>query len=728
MADWSKNSTIANTLAKARASLNTQRRPRLPSQGSNQASLLEPSRPYTPLVPRDSYVYDDDSKGDWPVFYTESTLLSERKSNSARTPRKEKNRGTNVPFRRPASCNQSTRSPPSRMREVGRSGETFTELMGKFSSNLRELRGRSPQSKSLSPSELCDLALSLLCKAKAGSETLMACSGIFKLPIKYSGREDSKYYKLMLRCLKRIFDHSTRQDYDKALRSNSLIPLTIKHLKRILKNPKLAPTKHISYLLGTFRNISNKEENQRLLVRCEGVQVLAWLLDESKLDSLSLSSEKSKIGLISEVTTILRNLSIVRSHSQDFVKHGVISLLGQQLLRYPSSEKVVFGVCRILSKLTYFPACRSQISENPKHLRAVYGILDKYPTNLMLCIRACFILGNLTVSNAKNRAIVMYDYESKDCVLMRCLGSMASQDRILSEQMEKLKRLGNEKGGDLIRMKARIEEIENYLVKTVRLLANVCIHPDIGKKLCQDPHVLSLVDLLERKDVETREELVLNVISAITNLSYYQVKESILPRVSNRILGCLMPLFFSTNHEMLHEAVRVLGNFSRMAGFRRLMSSCRVDETMNVLLDHPDEAVIFSTAGVILNISTDLEARRGLYSNNCEGLRKITECLGRFGDSRPEIGIIICKILLNLSSGINTSDTRGGGGGAHELKDIRPTDLSKIWLPPEVMKHIEKWCEDWLERCDVEKGSPTVKAFGDLCARVLETIDKFSCA
>jgi len=725
-------------------------------------------------------------------------------------------------------------SRPVTARTRAENAKRFVELYSSFSSGLKELKEKKTKS-TVTPADLCDLGAQLLAKASRGTESLQACQAVLKLPIKYSGREESKYHKLMYKCLKRQFEHSIRQDFDEMCRKYTLIPLALKQLKKILKQPDLAPASHISFILGAFRNLSQKEDNQRLMVRCDAIPTLASMLHQTNFSTLKLPSRNSEIKLIKEITTILRNLALIRSHNQDFVHHAVVSLLGDLLIRYSESEHVVFGVCRILAKLTFFPACRSQLSSNSKHLEAVYRILDVHRGNVVLGIRACFIMGNLTVSNDRNRMTICKDYDSKCPLLLRTLEDIIAQDERAEQKIKEEAKSntisdenkaasgssegapnssrittrattsssssnnsssssssssssnscsssgkattisssnsnnssssssssGSSSSGSRSRRSSSTGdstsssssssaknissthkmagEVENLLTKVVRLLANVSINEKIGLRLCKDPKIGHLVTLLERKDPNISEEVVLNVISAITNISYYQHPDAVLRslEIGERLLGCLMPLLFSTNTEMLHEAVRVLGNFSRNQEFRKLMSSCRVDETMSVLLDHADHDIIFATAGVVLNISTDYDARQVLYANGCEGLAKIVESLYRFGKNRPEIAVIICKILVNLSVTKPAPPTGEHGGEGENKSSAAAAEsghraaISDVWLPSNLSKQVEIWCEERLESDagavqDKANLSPLDAELNDLCVNLLEMLDKVS--
>jgi hypothetical protein len=71
----------------------------------------------------------------------------------------------------------------------------------------------------------------------------------------------------------------------------------------------------------------------------------------------------------------------------------------------------MLNVCRILSKLSLHASCRATISSNQGHIRALVGFLNTYHTKLALCVRVCFILGNLTVTNDDHRLTIFNHYD-----------------------------------------------------------------------------------------------------------------------------------------------------------------------------------------------------------------------------------------------------------------------------------------------------------------------------
>jgi hypothetical protein len=101
------------------------------------------------------------------------------------------------------------------------------------------------------------------------------------------------------------------------------------------------------------------------------------------------------------------------------------------------------------------------------------------------------------------------------------------------------------------------------LVKLVRVLANLAIHADIGPLLAAQPRVLGLVSLLQRKNVDAAQELVLNIIGAINNISFYRGSGNQILLTLERVAAALAGFFLNPNMDVVIETARVFGNFSQ---------------------------------------------------------------------------------------------------------------------------------------------------------------------
>merc|ERR1712151_1300659 len=114
--------------------------------------------------------------------------------------------------------------------------------------------------------------------------------------------------------------------------------------------------------------------------------------------------------------------------------------------------------------------------------------------------------------------------------------------------------------------------------------ANIAISPSVGATIASSSAAIDpLLDMLGSKRIGDCEELVLNVVAAITNLLFYDVPSNLLFLDDNKKLLCRLfrPLLLeSYNVEALVETARALGNRSRHVEARRSMSELRLDEIL----------------------------------------------------------------------------------------------------------------------------------------------------
>ena len=111
-------------------------------------------------------------------------------------------------------------------------------------------------------------------------------------------------------------------------------------------------------------------------------------------------------------------------------------------------------------------------------------------------------------------------------------------------------------------------DIVDVLVKLIRLVAHLGISPHIGEQIVTRPQALALLKVLHSYSMEQHEELQLNAISAVTNLSYYLVDGSVLLSSHEALCRALIPVLVFPNTEGMVEASRALGNLSRLQDAR----------------------------------------------------------------------------------------------------------------------------------------------------------------
>jgi len=152
----------------------------------------------------------------------------------------------------------------------------------------------------------------------------------------------------------------------------------------------------------------------------------------------------------------------------------------------------------------------------------------------------------------------------------------------------------------------------DVLVKLVRLLAHLAISPQIGERIAVAPEAASLLRLLQAHRVDGDDELQLNVVSAVTNLSYYVVEGSQLLASHEALCIALVPALTVPHPEGQVEAARALGNLSRLGDARQTICRVRVHEALLLLLDHSSSHVAEAACGALINLAADPPTRTAL--------------------------------------------------------------------------------------------------------------------
>mmetsp|Transcript_20615 Transcript_20615/g.40822 ORF Transcript_20615/g.40822 Transcript_20615/m.40822 type:complete len:876 (+) Transcript_20615:32-2659(+) len=512
------------------------------------------------------------------------------------------------------------------------------------------------------------------------------CTMLCQLCLGFPFREQHK--EVYFQCCEKIFALSQDKGHDQLVQS------LLGTLVRCLRNPAPRGFKITSYLLGAVRNLSLEEQNQSILVQEGAVSCLGALLKpECHLQQLKLDPATS-VKLLAETCGVLRNLVNDASHA-DFLPDDVLLSICSLLQKHPTQHPLLLNVHRVLSKLSLYPACRAVI-ETKENIQSMVHTLEKHNNKLSMCVRICFTLGNFTVDSDEQRRFIAEDCDGVRVLLFALTKNCDRDKRIANLKQRKMSAdataiTGDRQRKDSAKAEAMDREINEMLVKLVRLIANLAINRAVGPGLAQQAEVGLLLQLLQTKDVEKHEELVLNVISAITNLSFYYDKDPVtvssssssgggsyvLIQMSSDILACLIPHLFSSNVEVVVESVRALGNFSRDVQFRADMRACRVDETLVLLLDHSDNKVVFGVCGVLLNVAADPAVHSILFDSDYSGLDKLLSCLARFGLDDFALTDVVLKLFLNLKASIG---------------DTFPSEIRKrlLHLVEQLVAHCEK--------------------------------------
>mmetsp|Transcript_29641 Transcript_29641/g.83577 ORF Transcript_29641/g.83577 Transcript_29641/m.83577 type:complete len:902 (-) Transcript_29641:164-2869(-) len=388
------------------------------------------------------------------------------------------------------------------------------------------------------------------------------------------------------------------------------------------------------YVVGTLKNVSHDDANQKRIVSCGAVAILFRLMG-----SQQLSGSSKEAQLLIQITATLRNLA--SQHYKQFLQEERLDSLTRIMALFPGHVELLTNISRIHAKLTLHNSACEVFSRNDVHIKQVVRTLQANVDVPPLALRLAFVLGNLTERSDRLRVIFAFDCGGTELV-PTLLGKYWQKERQLA-------RIEVEKSQS---MATGMQEIEEVLVKLVRLLANIAISASVGTTLASSSAAVDpLLDMLGAKRIGDSEELVLNVVATITNLLFYDVPSNLFFQEENKQLLCRLfrPLLLeSYNIEALIETTRALGNISRHADARRCMVELRLDEILVILLGHDSRDLVFYVCGALVNLGSDPDCTVRLVGS-CPAVQKLGTVLTDAPLDDPALQLVAVKVLTNLS-------------------------------------------------------------------------------
>jgi len=386
------------------------------------------------------------------------------------------------------------------------------------------------------------------------------------------------------------------------------------------------------FVVGTIKNAALSEVNRTHMIHAGTVSLLARLLEEH--EKAGASGDRSA-QLLVQITGALRNLSGATGDLQATVQHdlvatGVLERMAWILESFAEHEELVLNISRALHKLTLNIECREAIIAVPHFVGGLLRTLVPHVDNLAIIIRVCFVLGNITASDGPSRGLIA------GAGGVDLLGGILERYDTEDAELHKANDDSQQK---------RTKDIADVLTKVIRVLANLAIDEVVGPTIARHGSVARIVEILERRRIDSSEELVLNAVSAVTNLSFYDVEQNVILQKQEMIGTRLQPLLLHENDEAVIESVRAYGNFSRAQDAKDRMVETHVDEVMIMLLDHGNTEVVYSVCGVLMNLVADPKYKDVL--SRMDGVSRLINVIVRSGVTDVGLSVIACRALFN---------------------------------------------------------------------------------
>ncbi|NXN28663.1 ARMC2 protein, partial [Nycticryphes semicollaris] len=355
----------------------------------------------------------------------------------------------------------------------------------------------------------------------------------------------------------------------------------------------------------------------------------------------------SSLGhLLVQVTATLRNVADVAPARCQLICSDTVSELCVALEQRMNDKDVCTYIVRIFSKLSSYNDFCAALAACSRCYILFLALLNKHQKQQDLVIRIVFILGNLTEKNNQAREQFFKERGS--------VNTLISLFQTYHELDLNAQKWYHERGREKKNHPKHPSEAEDVLIKLIRVLANLSIHPSVGEALAAAHRIVELlITVLEYKSVDDCEELVINAATTINNLSYYKMKSSAVQDKKLHIAEMLLKLLMSNNMDGVVEAVRGFGNLSQHREICDFIMQKKIYKFMIALLDAKNQDVCFSACGVLLNLTVDKKKRALLMEEG--GIGKLVDCLQDFGPTDWQLACLICKTLWNYSENITSA-------------------------------------------------------------------------
>lgn len=188
------------------------------------------------------------------------------------------------------------------------------------------------------------------------------------------------------------------------------------------------------------------------------------------------------------------------------------------------------------------------------------------------------------------------------------------------------------------------------MVKSIRLCANLWTSEDIAKREIKNfnPQNLELLcNILAIEPNEKNEDLILNALSCLSNILFFQTE---IPNTIVVFLVSICKTFIreSGNEEVRIESLRIYGNISRNKAYIQLFATAEIIKILYEVLSNKQTKARekYYSIGVLMNCSTDEKLRDSfMYTNT---LDLILDKLQESDFEDLEMSKVICKLLTNL--------------------------------------------------------------------------------
>ncbi|XP_041831146.1 armadillo repeat-containing protein 2 isoform X2 [Melanotaenia boesemani] len=487
--------------------------------------------------------------------------------------------------------------------------------------------------------------------------------------------------KNLLNICKLIFQISRSENNDILFNSSVIDSL----LGVLSKEDVCVSGEALLYCVGTLKFISGNSTILRLLLDKNCIGVAQKLIQ--KLCAVEDTNFTIAGHILLQLTATLRNLADHPDSRSLFVSFSILPALCVVLRHHCRDRDICTNISRIYSKLSSYSVCCLALAETHECYPLFLELLGKHHQKQDLVVRLLFTLGNLTSKSDEPR-LELYQCEGCMEMLLQIYNTYQRKDMLPHTPMQKGARFSSDSAIPPINAK----EADDVLVKLVRVLANMCIHPAVGPLLATNITCIQLLmETLELKSVQESKELMVNVAATINNLSFYQEENSEIRRNRLAIAKLMLKLVLSSCMDVMLEAARVYGNLSQYKDVRDFIMQNKVYQFVVMLLDSKSNEMCFSACGVLTNLAVDPPNRICLTLEGATA--KLVDCLRDFGPGDWQLAGQACQAVWNLTGGsMKLLDTQERETLLEILTTYLDEEQALKWIENEEARSFHRTC------------------------------------
>ena len=400
------------------------------------------------------------------------------------------------------------------------------------------------------------------------------------------------------------------------------------------------------YLTGSLKCLSDNEDVAQKLISLGFIQnltdfMISCLSALRELDDEKKPRKYAESLLVQVCSAFCNVLNVDQNKEQTVRSLSVIMLVFQVFI---DDLELISIISRIFSKLTMFKHSFGSFFNQKQWAKLLLCALSKHYRQPDVCIHLTLVIGDLTSNQDLARTEL---YFSKDfwtgnpevhCLdfLVTILEDFVRMDTIIRKDPSKLSGINP-------------EQVNDALVKTVRVIAHLSIAEAVGPEIaCNESCVEALISLLDKFSVESHEELVINVLATLNNLSYYSHSDNVVLQKRSNLAVLLSDLMLFDKMNLVSEVIRVFGNLTKFSDVRDLLHQHKISHMMVALLDSGERLIVYNACGVLVNMSVDRGKRADIIAERCT--EKLFEVIRDFASTEWRIGGIACQLVWNLST------------------------------------------------------------------------------